>query len=260
MLSKLFLSIGYFFGLFIFFISNRWELIFFFGALFELIFIIFKTRIWKEPFVFTPNLKSTIKRFLILIISTALLLIITYADRLIIYPAFGSADVSIYYSATIIGKIVLLATNPIGGVMLTYVSKMKEIKKKYFLILLSGISLLAIVGYILSCIISGPVIQILYPDCFPFAMNYVYIANATTMIGLFYSFIWPLVFKFGKKSSPLIITIVRIFTYLTFSLCFLSSLGLYSVCYGNLISTIVQAFIVILMGFYITRDKKILVL
>ena len=135
---------------------------------------------------------------------------------------------------------------------------MYHYQRKHFLILFVAVGILAFIGYVLSCIISGPLIIALYPDCYPSAMNYVYITNATTMLGLFYSFIWPIVFRFGKKSSPLIITIARIVSYLAFSICFLNSLGIYSICLGNLISTIIQALIVITMGFNITKSKKIL--
>lgn len=249
LLSQIFKSLGYFVGLGCFLLSKRWELVFFTGSLFELTYVVSHTKIWKEGFYVTNNIKLCSKRYLILVASTALSLIVTYADRLIIYPAFGSDEVSMYYAATIIGKSVLLVMNPIGGVFLSYVAKMDEIKKKDYSLLVLSVFLFGFVFYFISNSISGFVVQLLYPNCYPKALQYSPITNATAMLSLFYTLCWPIVFRFGKKTYPFIISSIRIFSYLLFTVLGMKTMGVYSVCYGNLLSTVLQSLIVIILGF-----------
>ena len=249
MLAKICQSIGYCLGAGAFYLTKRWEFVFLLGGIIELTYVMCHTSLWKEPYRITTHFSSTIKRLIILITTTCLSLIITYADRLIIYPAFGSDQVSIYYAATVIGKAILIITNPIGGVLLSYTAKMDLIKKNVYVMLVSAVAILAIVGYVIAYIISGPIINLLYPSCYPQALSFTPITNATVMIGLFYSFCWPIVFRFGGKGSPLVLIGVRIVSYLSIAIIGMNTWGVFSVCYGNLASSILQAIVVIVMGF-----------
>lgn len=255
MLAKVCQSLGYCIGTGFFYFAKRWEFVFFFGGLCELIYVLLHTDIWKEPFRFTKNLSPTLKRLLILMITSCLSLVITYADRLIIYPAFGSETVSVYYAATVIGKAVLIITNPIGGVLLSYTAKMEAIKRHAYMLLLGAVTVLAIGGYIFANIFSGPIIHLLYPSCYPEALSYTPITNATVMIGLFYSFCWPVVFRFGGKNSPLLLIGVKMISYLSIAILGIRAWGIYSICYGNLVSSILQSLVVILLGFKVCEKN-----
>lgn len=252
--GKLMQATGYGLGAAVFYFTQRWEFVFFFGGLLELVYILANTTIWKEPYVFTERLTGTAKRIVILVLTTALSLVITYADRLIIYPAFGSEDVAVYYAATVIGKAILLITNPVGGVILSYVAKLKNMQRKHFIMLLSAVSVLGLVGYVGSCILSDPLIRIMYPESYPQALQYTPITNATVMIGLLYSFAWPVVFRFGNKTAPLLLAIIRIGSYLLITFLGMKTLGVMSVCYGNLISTSLQSLTVIVMGLCLCKN------
>ena len=63
--------------------------------------------------------------------------IVKYADRLILYPLLGGVAVSIYYSATIISKLISLAVTPLSTVILSYFSKMESLKRRTFYVMLS---------------------------------------------------------------------------------------------------------------------------
>lgn len=255
MFAKICQGFGYCLGAGVFYLTKRWEFVFFFGGVFELTYVMCHTSLWKERYCFTNNFRPTFKRLIILIATTCLTLIITYADRLIIYPAFGSEQVSIYYAATVIGKAVLIITNPIGGVLLSYTAKMDTIKKNVYIMLVGAVTLLAVVGYVIASLMSGPIIRFLYPSCYPQALSYTPITNATVMIGLFYSFCWPVVFRFGAKGSPLVLIGVRIISYLSIAILGMKTWGVFSICYGNLISSILQAVVVIIMGLKVCEKK-----
>lgn len=249
MLAKICQGLGYCIGAGVFYLTKRWELVFLFGGILELTYVMCHTSLWKEPYRITSNFSPTFKRLIILIATTCLTLIITYADRLIIYPAFGSEQVSIYYAATVIGKAILIITNPIGGVLLSYTAKMDVIKKNVYVMLVGAVTLLAGFGYVIAYFISGPIINLLYPSCYPQALSFTPITNATVMIGLFYSFCWPIVFRFGGKGSPLVLIGVRIISYLSIAIIGMESWGVFSICYGNLASSMLQAIVVVIMGF-----------
>ena len=81
-------------------------------------FVLFKTRLLKEPFVKTglfSKVNGDVNR---LVIATIISNMMNYADKLVLYPIIGGYAVSVYYTATILGKIIGMLTGPINSVIL----------------------------------------------------------------------------------------------------------------------------------------------
>ena len=85
-------------------------------------------------------------------------------DRLLLFPLAGGAIASIYFSASIIGKIVTLISSPISNVFLSYFVRIKQLTMKnlYGLLILSGI--LEIMAYGVILLISPLLLRLLYPQ------------------------------------------------------------------------------------------------
>ncbi len=255
LISKVLQTIGYCIGFGLFCLSDRWEYVFLFGSICELGYLLVFTNIWKEPFKRTSKMKGTLGRYSVLILSTAMYLIITYADRLIIYPNFGGNEVATYYSATIIGKAITMITGPLGSVMLTYTAKMQQINRKQYSMIVLFTAVAATVGFIVSQIMSKPLIGFLYPNTLPDALHYTPVTNATCMVGLFYSFCWPVVLKFGGKGSPIVFAIVKIVGYLSIAFLGMKTYGINSVCWGGFIATLIQSALVVCLGYRICSRR-----
>ncbi len=248
MLSKLVQTVGYGFGCLLFAKTKRWEWIFFVGFGLKLIYSFFTTSLWKEPFGITSNIRKTTKRIFFLVFSSAIGSILVYLDRLVIFPLFGGTELSIYYAASIVGKTVNLATDPLAGVLLSYLAKMKSVSRKQFSFYILALVVLAIIGYFVCFVISKPLISILYPDCLPRAMLYVPYTVAAAMLGIVYSFVWPLVLRFGKNSYPFLITVSKAALYILVIVLTIKRVGIMGVAYATLLATGLQALLAIILG------------
>ena len=148
LMDSIFLMIGYGIGLIIFMISGYWRFIYLCGFVSSFLFVFNKTTIFRESFRKTALFKETTSQTRLLLISGLLLGTATYVDRLLLYPLLGGAAVSIYYTATILGKTISLFVQPIAGVILSYLAQLKKLENNNFYILLVASMIVGGIGYV----------------------------------------------------------------------------------------------------------------
>lgn len=130
--NNVFLCLGYIIGYILFLLSGFWQLIYISGGILSLGYIISRSDLYKEPLTKTRNFSKTLKKYLILILATFLYNMISYADKLMLFPLLGPQTVSVYYSATVFSKIMIMGITPISSVMLSYLAKMKSLNYRHF--------------------------------------------------------------------------------------------------------------------------------
>lgn len=242
-------SFGFLLGLSIFNLTHIWQFVFLCGFLLSTTFTITKTGILKEPFsktIFFQDTKRDVNLYTIATFSASLM---SYADKMVLYPLMGGHTVSIYYTATILGKIVNMVSGPITSVILSYISKWDKGKKTVFSkILFLGI-IISIFGYVITIIVSNPLIKILFPQWAEEVLVYVPITTIAIVIQTLNSFLNPFVLKFYDIKWQIVINIVSVGVY------FISALGLWSVwgmlgfCVGTVIGHLAKTTIMIYLHF-----------
>lgn len=239
-LNNIFLVIGYFVGFVIFVLTRRWQMVYLIGYLISLLYINKTSSIIKEPFIKTNMFKNNLKDTITLIISNILARMVTYADRLILYPLIGGTMVSIYYVSTVLGKVVSIAINPINSVALSYLSKMKNKPDKLFkktFLLGAGI---CVIGYTFAVLLSRPVLSVIYPKFVDNAMKYIYITTATVCVNVLTSIITPFVLNFFKLKWQIFINGITIIVYIILTMVLYKAIDMTGFCLGVLITNIVK--------------------
>ncbi|WP_253210742.1 lipopolysaccharide biosynthesis protein [Tetragenococcus halophilus] len=256
LINNLFLGIGYLFGLLIFFIFEYWQLVYFFGALFSLIYITRYSNLLQESYRSTPFFKETLYETVVLFISVFLKSMLTYADKLLLFPLVGASAVSIYYSANLMGKIISMAITPISSVMLSYLAKMKLMKVKSFNLILLFTSVLGIIGYVVILFISKPILEILYPAWADESLKLIPITTATVIVGVISSVIHPIILRFNHINWQLWINLLNLLIYVVCAYIFYNYYGLIGFCVGMLIANVIKLLIMIFAFFQNRRPKK----
>ncbi|HFU5910321.1 TPA: hypothetical protein ACH6J4_002613, partial [Enterococcus faecium] len=135
---NLIILVGYGVGLFIFYFTENWGIVFFMGELFGCIFLIQSTIVLKEK-----SLDNSIKgeysslQFTYFFNSTS-----SYLDRFLIVPILGAKQMAYYYAASSVSKIFSLLVSQVNTVLLSYIMKVnRSITKKNIIFL-----------FVLSCI------------------------------------------------------------------------------------------------------------
>lgn len=235
--SNILLCIGYIIGTLLFIVTGFWELIYIIGYLLSSYYIFKYSDLWKEPLKKTILFSDTLKESVIYFIACLLYRVPTYADKLLLYPLLGGTFVSVYYVATLSGKIISMVISPITSVMLSYLSKSNDGRSNFKFIMVMGGSI-CVIGYFVCYALSRPILTMVYPNYVDTAMQYVSITTATTMIAVLLQLLNPFVLRNKAIKWQ---TVINIFTLVTYVVCTLGMFKLFGgigFCIGCLIANI----------------------
>lgn len=256
LMSSIMLFFGYLIGFVLFLFTGYWSLIYLCGLGLNILFLIYKTSIWREHCVKTPLFRSTFKEVIMLLGSGILVSLGAYVDKLIIFPLLGGAAVSIYYTATIFGKTIALAIGPITGVLLSYLTHMRRFSTNNFKSLLLISSIVGFLGYWSVIIISEPLLVLIYPQYVEDAIQYIPVTTLSIIITIISSVINPILLKFFSARWQLFINGLYMLIYVPVSMYLLNSHGLMGFCIGILIANFIKLLTMITTYFYVNRSTN----
>jgi len=247
MIGNLIQAVGYFIGYFIFKATLYWQWIYIVGYALNLIYIFIRTSLIREGIRRTPFFKITVKKESILLASSLLAGSITYFDKLLLYPILGGVFVSIYYVATLFGKLLTTAMNPISNIILSYFSRKKEYQRKTVKKMLLSSVIAGAIGYAICLAISRPILGYLYPNIIDDSMQYVFITLLTAVIDMQYFVLRPVILRFYNTTWQIAISSVNIVIYIGLSLIMLSICGMMGFCIGVCIASTVRFLMVFII-------------
>lgn len=130
-----------------------------------LIFDILNTDIIKTGVSKTQSNKEIWKTFAGFGFISFLINMTTYFDKIIIYPILGDNAVNVYYATSSMSKILSLITNPLHGVILSWLKgNDEEFKKKVTTVTLKANIPMLIITFLLSIPLTYIAVMILYPQ------------------------------------------------------------------------------------------------
>lgn len=255
-ISKILGCLGYFAGFFFFKFTEKWHFVFICASIFELFYYMLNTNLANEPFIKTIMFRKTIKTYTNLNISAFLNKSLSYIDKILLYPLLGGQAVTIYYVASIFGKIVIMTIEPITNVILSYLAKEKNVSKKvwkkYIVISLSS----CIVMFFLCNIISAPVIKYLYPQWYILAVTYVPICTFCLIVSAFINLINPLTLKTFEVSKQIFINGAGTVIYCMIFFLFYETYGILGCCYALIASHSIRLLLITMFCLRSFKDAK----
>lgn len=247
-------SIGFLAGAAVFYITRIWQFVFVFGFLFPLLFTLWKSCITKEPCSKTKQYKKVKRDSDLLAVATFSNSLMSYADKMVLYPLMGGHVVSVYYTATILGKIISMLSGPVSSVILSYISKWDAGRKKIFSKVLAAGGILSIIGYGITMCVSRVVITFLFPQWAEEVMLYLPVTTAAVVIQTFNSFLSPFVLKFYDIKWQIVINTVSLLVYFGGALLLWNMWGMMGFCAGTVIGHLSKT--VIMTGLYWLDPKR----
>jgi len=241
LMSNLVLCIGYLVGLTVFrFIEPKWQLIYIIAYAINEIYDLLNTQCLREPFVKTPLFTDTFKRYVTLASASTLTYVVSYGDRLLLYPLLDGVSVSVLSSAEIMGKVMMLLSTPLTGFMLSYVVRENKIefriKPKIWVGIVGGM----LFCYAMCCAVSIPMLYFLYPEWAERSMVYVPLVTLTSLVNLISHIANVFVVRFCVSKYQLLINTSYLSSYLLASFILLNIFGLMGFCFGNFIAAAVK--------------------
>ena len=246
---NLILSGGYIVGLLIDRLVQYWPIIYIFSQFIGMVYLFLSSSLPKEGIRIDNNIRIVTKKFVTLAVTTGLTQLLSFFDRVVLYPLVGADAVSTYNTASFFGKAILTLMGPVALVLLSYYVKEGYVltKKKFWLINLSGmvISGICFVG---SIIIAPVLTKLLYPTLFDSARPYIMIANISCVIYANSVLINPAIMKLCKLEWQMIIQVIYGVVYLSLGLLGIHIAGLYGFALSGIVANTIRLIIMYILG------------
>jgi O-antigen/teichoic acid export membrane protein len=128
---------------------------------------------------------------------------------------------------------------------------MRSLTVKELNIYMIVLAIFTVLGSIVAIYLSPPVINLLYPNFLENSKPYISVTVITAMLGFFYSFIWPIVLRFGRNYYPVMMQGIKATAYLLSGVLLIPSFQVLGVAYASLIGSIIQVMVVVVLAFVI---------
>lgn len=230
--------------------AELWPAIFLVGEGVGLLFAWKTTPFSREPLSRTPLFSATAATLLTYMATNLIGNLLTYADRMILYPILGGEGVSYYSTASFFGKSAGIVMAPIAGVLLGYFAQ-KDFKasKKLFAIV-NGCSLGCLAVFLLGCWLFAPwFTRLLYPTLYEGAAPYIFLANLASAISNAGSMAQPMVLKACSIRWTLLTQVLYGASYLLFAWLWLPGYGLLGFCWASIAADTVRLLALYAIGF-----------
>ena len=231
------LSIGYLAGYPLFLLTGEWGFIYCVAQLMSTAYVVATSRLWRGQVKAGPSLRRIVKDYTLLLGSSFLGRAVTYADRLLLYPIMGGFSVSVYYAATLLGKLLSTVITPMNSVMLSYLAKMNDKPKRLFHLVCLTCGVICLAAYVVTIAISKPLLELLYPQFSEEALSLVWVTTAAAYMTVAASILNPFVLKFTSIANQVTVNALYLVLYVSLSLVLLNVFGLQGFCWGTLVAS-----------------------
>lgn len=253
----LYTSVGYLLGLFLFNYYSNWGIIFVSGEVVSLIFLIKTINIKIELNLMREQINKNIRNdFINFFIASSFSNMMLYLDRLLINPILGASQVAVFFSASVIGKLLSLVMQPFSSVMLSYLSKEKSenaynlFKKSLIVSIISGI-----LFFIISYFVTPILLKVLYSDLYKKGLEIYILCNILAIVNNISIILQPLTLKFCPMKWQSIIQIIYFICYFLMSFLLMKLFGLKGFVIGNILASIIKFLIIILIMTKYTKNN-----
>lgn len=239
-IQNIFYLIGIIISLIVFYFYKNIYLLLFIPEFISIFYAIKNSDLLKMKMQKTIEFINTIKKFFKLGVVSLLTNLMDYFDKFLIYPMFGAESVAVYYAVNSMSKIANLITNPMSGVILSWVSNMNEKKSKNKILKASLIANIPVL--LITTIITAPLtyvaLRILYNQYLQEALILIIPIALTTAFSIAATLIKSVLLKYSNTNKLVGTYFIyfAVFAVLSFSLS--KSNGLQGFAIANLISRI----------------------
>ena len=167
MIYYILISVGYAAGLLLFRVTGEWMLPLIIGEALSVLFVIIFGKIYRKPFIKpTACFGAVVSSMGFIFFSSLIDNITLQVDRILLLSITRDGEsVTIYYIASLVGKVISMLTLPINAILISYLVRYNGVlTKKLWTITITAATVFGVLGFGGCLIVSPILIKILYPD------------------------------------------------------------------------------------------------
>ena len=260
MLYYVMISVGYLIGMTVYRMSGEWMTALIVGEAFGILFVVFFGTIYRKS-VLKPskNFSLVVKSMGFLVLSTLIENLTLNADRLLLMVLSGGVAVTVYYVASLFGKVVAMLSVPINSIIISYLVKYEGgLTRKFWTVAISAISALGAIAFGGCVLVSPFFLKVLYPDVYPEAAGYI----APAILGQIFYFtsgiLLVILLRFRGEKKQFFFNLGYLVEFVIIVFVGTWQGGLDGFVYASLVANAIRFFAVILWGYLPPRKEKIL--
>lgn len=249
-------AIGYIVGLGILQIIHRWLLVFITGEAFAIIYYLVDNRNRIQNFKLSDYHKSVLKNITYLWISYLFYNGVINLDRVLLNYLLGGEYVTVYYVASLLGKMIALVVGPLNTILISYLSKEKKMRTQVFLMLSGAAIALGGIFYVLVQFITPLYVKIVYPDIYTQVIPLSYAANLSQILCFSGSLILTMVLTVANPKWQVAVQGGYAVIYIALAYFESQISGLEGFTKGAVTAGAVRLIAAVLLGIFFTRHNK----
>ena len=246
----LLISVGYLIGIGTFYVLHSWMVTMLIGECMAVLYVVFTGSIYKGAvFKRTEHFAANMKSVLILSGTELIAAVILNADRIILQAVDGGTSVTVFYAATLIGKMVSLISMPLNGVIIGHLSKYNgKLKKSTFTKICLGS---VVAGFIINvaCVgVSYVFVAIMYKEIFSMVKPYLWLANLGQVFYFIANTLIVILLRFTDEKYQLVISIVFMISFIVLAIPMTIAMGLWGMAISLVIVNLLKILMIMLVG------------
>ncbi|MBQ8140449.1 MAG: hypothetical protein IJ038_01995 [Clostridia bacterium] len=251
------ISAGYLLGTLVYKFTGEWMLALITGEAFGIIFAFFASSIYRKNALRTSKSFSLVfKSMGFLMLSTLIENLTLNADRLLLMVFSGGVAVSVYYTASLVGKIIAMLSVPINSIIISYLVKYEgKLTKKLWSVASIAAAALGGIAFLGCYIVSPFILNILYPDLYVMAKVYVPAAILGQIFYFISGILLVILLRFCGEKKQFLFNLGYAVEFLAIVLIGTWQGGLDGFVYSSLIANAVRFLAVIIWGAFAAAKK-----
>lgn len=252
------IAVGYIVGVLLYRFTGSWLVAMLIGEALAIGFVAIKGSIFKPPFLEkSANYKENTRSVWKLVGANLVQTVILNADRILVIFFLGSYEVTVFYVATLVGKIVALVTVPLEGLVISYLTKFEDkLNYKFFVLFSGGTAVLCTLMVGATTLASHILVPFLYPDIYEVASQYFVVANAGQVLFFASTVLITFVLKISGETSQLAMNLIYFAIFAVTVIPCIAIFGMWGLAWGIFAANLIRVVFIITYGLLKLRAKE----
>ncbi|MCR5693362.1 MAG: hypothetical protein K6G89_00110 [Clostridia bacterium] len=223
-------------------------------------FVAFTGKIFKgkNALRLSPDAKANLKTTMFLLATNLINALALQADKILLRIFMNGEAVTIFYLATLVGKVVAMLTTPLNGVIIGYLAKYKgKFTKKFFGTVTLTALVVAVLFTVLGVVASHIFVGWMYPDSYAEASQYFIFANAGQIFYFVAGTMMIIVLRFVHERYQLIVNSIYAAVFIAALVPLVINFGIAGITWGLLGVNVLRFIAVVIIGFAHTENNDV---
>lgn len=252
------LSAGYIVGTLLFAKPDCWQAVFITAELLSVLFVVLFGKIYRKPLVCSENRKKVFHSSARLVASQVFANGILNCDRMLIGGLMNGTAVTVFYTASLLGKSVALLTGPFNGVIIGFLAKSnRPITRRFFMLCVGGACAVSVLMFAVLIPVTPFVIRLLYPSVADSAAPYYLWANAGQIVYFISNLLLVIALRFLSERFQLFVNLGYTVLYLALCVPCLMQGDLMRFMQCALLAGGIRFAAIVLTGFFKTKKVSV---